>query len=168
MIYFTGCTHFSHKNIIKMANRPFTDELDMNMALIENWNSVVKRGDTVYHLGDVTWDYRYWETFIKPYLEGTVYYIKGNHDPVSKALEYQEISWKNTKFILFHYPIEDWNARHHGSIHLHCHTHDHNKVTAKGRFNVTVEANNYTPVSIGEIYDTMRLPDNIYIPPWKK
>ena len=45
-------THFNHKNIIDYCNRPFTDADNMNTALIQNWNSVVKSDDIVYHLGD--------------------------------------------------------------------------------------------------------------------
>lgn len=166
MIYFTGCTHFFHKNIIKMAKRPFYDEEEMNHVLIENWNKVVKPTDTVYHLGDITWNPYLWEEVIYHQLNGHKYFIKGNHDTTG-AKPYEEFSYNGKRFILFHYPIDDWNARHHGSIHLHCHTHQHEKVTAPGRYNVTVEANDYTPVSIEHILDVMSQPENIYIPPWK-
>jgi len=54
-IFFTGCTHFGHANIIKLANRPFSDVGEMNEALVERWNARVQPGDRVYHLGDVAW-----------------------------------------------------------------------------------------------------------------
>ena len=46
--------HFDHANIIKLANRPFSDVNEMNDKIIENWNSVVSAGDMVYILGDIT------------------------------------------------------------------------------------------------------------------
>ena len=46
-------THWYHENIIKLCHRPFLSAKEMNEKLIENWNSVVSRDDTVYHLGDV-------------------------------------------------------------------------------------------------------------------
>ena len=51
-IYVTSDTHFNHKNIIEYCNRPYSSVEEMNKAIIDNWNSVVKDEDTVYVLGD--------------------------------------------------------------------------------------------------------------------
>ena len=53
MIYFTSDLHLGHPAIIHMQNRPFTDVEDMNQKLINNYNAVVKKNDTVYILGDI-------------------------------------------------------------------------------------------------------------------
>ena len=47
MIYLIGCTHFGHKNIVKLANRPFQSIDEMDDVLIQNWNRTVKAKDIV-------------------------------------------------------------------------------------------------------------------------
>ncbi len=50
--FFTADTHFGHASILKHCTRPFTSVDEMDSALIENWNSIVSRKDSVYILGD--------------------------------------------------------------------------------------------------------------------
>lgn len=50
--WFIGDTHFNHTNIIQYCDRPFTNVEEMNDYIIQQWNSVVGKNDTVYHLGD--------------------------------------------------------------------------------------------------------------------
>ena len=45
--FFTADLHFDHPEIIKHCNRPFKAVLEMNIALIENWNNRVRKNDTV-------------------------------------------------------------------------------------------------------------------------
>ena len=59
-IWVTSDTHFRHANILKFKDsdgnlvRPGFEDVDaMDEHMIERWNSVVKPGDMVYHLGDV-------------------------------------------------------------------------------------------------------------------
>lgn len=192
-VFFTGCTHFDHANIIGLANRPFTSVDEMNEVMVENWNKTVKPNDEVFHLGDVVYGRSansagYW--FSK--LNGRKTVILGNHDEgldffnsdagVKGVQNYCDLKRGGKHFILFHYPMEDWDRRYKGSIHLHCHTHQtalerpslphiygsglsgHPNDTpglvlpAKypadqfcNRFNVTVEATGYKPISMDEI-----------------
>lgn len=53
MIYFTSDMHLGHKAVIRMQNRPFENVEEMNRILIDNYNSVVHKDDTVYILGDI-------------------------------------------------------------------------------------------------------------------
>ncbi|WP_454287211.1 metallophosphoesterase [Rhizobium arsenicireducens] len=181
--FFTGCTHFGHDNIIRLADRPFADVNEMNEALVERWNAKVKPRDTVYHLGDFAWkDAAEW----LGRLNGSKVIIIGNHDRlddleghpavtrVASILPYHEIGIASTRVVLFHYPIDDWNGRWKGHLHLHCHTHskqcrnpnmpfDHQSGLSIpnrfppdikcNRFNVGVDACGFTPVSINEILD---------------
>lgn len=54
-VFLTADTHFFHKKILEFerAARPFSSVEEMNEVLIDNWNSVVTKRDTVWHLGDV-------------------------------------------------------------------------------------------------------------------
>ena len=52
-VFVCADLHFYHKNIITYENRPYPDVESMNYGLIKNWNSVVKKDDTVFVLGDV-------------------------------------------------------------------------------------------------------------------
>jgi len=78
-IWFTSDTHFYHKNIIKFTNRPWNTVEEMNNALINNWNEVVKPNDTVFHLGDFAFTSNgNWKKLINE-LNGKIYLILGNH-----------------------------------------------------------------------------------------
>ena len=59
-IWVISDTHFDHANILTFTDKVgkpcrdcCTDVEVMNEQMIANWNSVVKPGDKVYHLGDV-------------------------------------------------------------------------------------------------------------------
>lgn len=151
MIYFTGCTHFGHYNIIKLAKRPFTSVEEMDSVLIENWNKTVKPNDMIIHHGDFSYKgIKSPETYLKN-LNGNIIILRGNHDPYNWGKPYYEFKEKNTSVVCFHYPIEEWNGWFRDSIHTHCHTHRPVLKSAERRFNVTVEACNYKPISLDEL-----------------
>jgi len=164
MIYFTSDLHFYHEKIISHTNRPFSNMEKMNQALIENWNRTVSAQDEIYILGDVTMKGPELAEEALSQLKGHKYLIKGNHDRFVKnenfnnslfewIKDYYELSYENNKFILFHYPIEEWNGYFRGTIHLHGHQHNneyynYNNLENKiRRYDVGVDANYMTPVS---------------------
>ena len=170
MIYFTSDLHFDHDNIIKYCNRPYKDTTEMNNMLIANWNSIVKPQDTVYILGDIMMSKNAGD--VSKYIErltGHKILIQGNHDYFVKDYKnqrydflddiksYEEINYNKQRFCLMHYPIMDWNHMYHGSYMLHGHMHNepiynyNNKNEGLKRYDVGVDANNYTPVSIEQI-----------------
>lgn len=161
-------THFGHTNIIKYCGRPYKNVFDMDESLVENWNSVVKKGDYVYHLGDVFMegpknsadkDYR---QHILRRLNGRITLILGNHDDVSYLSNtgrfHEIVLWKpwnisksKKPFIMTHVPIHKdsvmWEAR--DGFNLHGHTH--NFGSPKGPYkSACVELHNYTPVNLEE------------------
>lgn len=50
--FVTADTHFGHKNIVRLASRPFESIEEMNRELILLWNAKVPKNAVVYHLGD--------------------------------------------------------------------------------------------------------------------
>lgn len=134
--WFTSDTHYHHKNIIKYSDRPFKSVEEMNEAMINNFNSVVKPGDLVYHLGDFGFCTADQADAILSRLNGKQkFLIFGNHDKVLQsnpallkkhfiwAKDFKEIRIEDTKVVLCHYSMRVWNRSHHGSYQLYGHSH---------------------------------------------
>ena len=79
MSYFvTADTHFGHAKIIGYCDRPFSSVEEMNKGLVDNWNSVVKPEDVVFHLGDVGFGKSGFSCVSQ--CNGRKILIRGNHD----------------------------------------------------------------------------------------
>lgn len=166
--FFTADLHFFHKNVITYENRPFESVEDMNNALIKNWNKKVTPRDSVYILGDFSLGGPDQTLSVIRRLNGQLHLIRGNHDSIMDKKEiakqfnfvkdYYELKQKRAgrRIVMFHYPINNWNAKHHGSIHLHGHSHftkpEEQLVKEPNRINVGVGFHGYTPVSLEEIF----------------
>lgn len=167
--WFTADTHFGHANIIKYCSRPFKDSVEMNEAIIENWNKVVQSHDLVYHLGDfcfgkgVTGDSMF--NSYRNRLKGLIVFIKGNHDHLawrnrSKFYaahdSYYETEVNGKEITLCHYAMRVWNKSHHGAWHLYGHSHgslpdDPNSLS----FDCGVDCFNYRPINFDEVAQVM-------------
>ena len=83
-VFFTSDTHFCHDKGFLYEPRGFSNVKEMNEAIVERWNSVVKPEDTVYHLGDMALnDIDEAMIYIRQ-LNGKIYWIYGNHDTNKK------------------------------------------------------------------------------------
>lgn len=172
-VFFTSDTHFFHKNICRYSGRPFDSVEDMNEALIERWNTCVGRADLVYHLGDVAFAKA---SVVEPLLNrlnGKIILIPGNHDSadVQKLSRWEdvqklmEVSINGKHITLCHYRMMVWNKSHHGSLHLHGHSHSgtggkpHPIGTGIPPTNqcldVGVDCWDYYPVTLTEIMERM-------------
>lgn len=134
-IWFTGDTHFDHQ---RMADqwRPFNSVEEMNEKLIEAWNSKIKKGDRVYHLGDFSFGNKTKIEETLDRLNGQIHMIRGNHDGQLDSLAHRFASYSpyrelkipgyagHRRVILFHFPIESWHGVGRGQFHLHGHTHN--------------------------------------------
>lgn len=83
-IWVTSDTHFNHVNIIKYCNRPFLSVEEMNEVIINNWNDVVPKGATVYHLGDFALGDKSLIPDLLNRLNGHIKFVMGNHDNYEK------------------------------------------------------------------------------------
>lgn len=170
-VFFTSDTHFNHRNVIKYSNRPWDTVEEMNAALIERWNSCIKKDDTVYHLGDFTLTMKV--DLIDEWLgqlNGQIRLVKGNHDNWVKRLDRlkngDRIKWvrdyaerhftvdgQQHKLVLCHFPMLFWHNSHHGSIMLHGHCHGGAEQLNQGlrRMDVGVDCNDWYPVSLHDV-----------------
>lgn len=169
MKYFIADMHFFHENVIEFSHRPFKDVAEMNQQLIDNWNSVVQSPkDEVYIVGDFL--YRgtgEQANAILKKLRGKKFLVKGNHEQYLKdkafdlshfewIKDYHTLKYYKKKFILFHYPILEWDGYFRGAIHLYGHVHDtqttyFETISGPRAVNIGADMIDYKPISIDEI-----------------
>jgi calcineurin-like phosphoesterase family protein len=158
-IFFVSDMHLGHKNIIRLSNRPFGSLDEMDQTIIDNYNSVVKPGDTVYDLGDFcfTNPKRYLDRFNIPAIR-----IKGSHDhdikePYMLVIKPQGLMddyGSPLVITLCHYAMRSWQTSHYGSWHLY--GHHHGLLPPYGlSFDVGVDCWNYYPVSLEQVREKM-------------
>lgn len=170
MIWFCADTHFGHDNIRAYCDRPFASIEEHDAAIVNNWNTVVGKNDTVYHLGDLAFFRGRNKTNklvdLCNSLNGKKYLILGNHDRGSNLyklginfdilgsyydLKIQDPEMGKVTIVLCHYPIERWNKKHFGSLHLHGHCHGTLESKGIARMDVGVDSHEYFPISFEEI-----------------
>lgn len=83
-VWFTADTHFGHLAMAAEGKgwRPFATVPEHDAFLAERWNSTVRPGDQVWHLGDVAMGNREAGLELVAGLNGTKHLITGNHDSV--------------------------------------------------------------------------------------
>lgn len=81
-IFFTSDTHFGHDKEFLYGPRGFDNWLECGEAIVENWNSIVKPGDEVWHLGDMMLTEQNEDQAIEwiESLNGKIHWLIGNHD----------------------------------------------------------------------------------------
>jgi len=173
-IWIISDTHFRHANILKFTDSTtgdlvrgdrFADVDAMDEHMIEQWNSVVKQGDIVYHLGDVVMGDKEWFKKNWPRLNGSKRLIVGNHDDIpflSSGGFFKKVQmWRmfpEFGLMFSHVPLHESSLRRgapndpDAPILTNIHGHIHQNPSPEGPYrNVSVEAINYTPVHIEEL-----------------
>lgn len=132
----------------------------MDEKIIENWNKVVTKEDTVYHLGDFSF------ADPLPYLErlnGTIILVPGNHDRAGKFYgkikilpALCEIKVNEQSIVLCHYAMRVWNKSHYGSWMCYGHSHSNLPDDPNSRsIDVGVDCHNFTPLSFDQVKEIM-------------
>lgn len=172
-IFITSDLHLMHSKPFLYEPRGFTSIEEMNEAIVERWNEVVKPNDIIYNLGDFAMnDVDAAISYIQR-LNGHIIWIAGNHDSKAKidkilgACWQQDLSYagyadvlKVHKFIFYlsHYPTLTGNMDDTGLRHrvwnLHGHTHSKERwdiITMPFSYNVCLDAHSCYPVNIEEV-----------------
>lgn len=176
-IFFTSDTHFGHGKSFLFEPRGFSSVEEMNEAIIENWNKVVKPTDIVYHLGDTMLSDNTCGLECFKRLNGQIFLIYGNHDTdARKNLLFTELSGKmlggwyawvikygKLSIYMSHYPTitSNFDQKHFSQhvIAVHGHTHQRtNWLDPKNPFlyHVGLDSHNNTPVHIDEVITDIR------------
>lgn len=169
-IWVVSDTHLFHSNILTFRDsktgklvrgNKFSNVSEMNEYMLDKWNSVVKPGDRVYHLGDVfigsKEDFsRFWPKF-----NGSKNLIVGNHDPIkvlSSGGFFKKVQmWRmfpEFGLILSHVPLHISSMYRHqlGRPLYGIHGHIHQNSSPIGPYrNVCVEVIDYTPINIEDL-----------------
>jgi len=127
-VYVVSDTHFGHRKIIEFEPiaRPFTTIEEHDSVLVERWNAVVTKYDTVWHLGDVFFGKN--GHHILAALNGHKNLVLGNHDHYPLAV-YQQYFGKicgaaeYEGCLLTHVPVHpNQMYRYRKNIHGHMHS----------------------------------------------
>jgi calcineurin-like phosphoesterase family protein len=170
-IWVISDTHFQHANILtfkesetgKLVRGSLFDNVDqMDECMMDNWNSVVKPGDKVYHLGDVFFGNK--ESFIKLWkrLNGQKRLILGNHDDAKFFAKHELVAkidvWRmfpEFGLLLTHVPVHESTLgegrfKKTKMVNVHGHIHQNPSPTPNHKC-VCVEQINYTPVNLEDL-----------------
>lgn len=173
-IFFIGDTHWGHAKSLSFLKpdgerlRPFDSCEEMDETLVDNWNRVVGKTDTIYHLGDVVIPRS--SLPILGRLNGRKILIRGNHDQhcslkdftkyfedVRGAFFFQPGSNFLGGLILTHIPVhpECLSGHYRGNVHghLHCHRVMKDGEIDRRYFNACVECNDFTPVALDTVIE---------------
>lgn len=152
--------HFAHNNMA--IHRGFDSSESHDNYIIEKWNSVVRKKDITYILGDVTMETKKGYELLDK-LNGIKHVVLGNHDrrqDVNELLNHVDTvcaSYKEKDILFTHIPIHPRELKYRCKINIHGHLHEHVVKKMFGLFidkryiNVSCEQINYTPRTLKEL-----------------
>lgn len=170
-IWFWSDLHLGHVNMYNFTNydgtpcRPWDADsiLEAEETMIQNYNELVKPGDTVYNLGDVGSRTNHISYFMNRVVPSRRILIMGNHDNKIGAKflgkYFNEIRgcYNLESYIMSHIPISSGSkGRFKRNIHGHTHgniitENENGKIPDLWYKNVCVEITKYRPINFSEI-----------------
>lgn len=170
-IWLTSDLHFFHDRGFIYEPRGFKSVREMNDAIIENYNRVVKPDDDVYILGDLLLggpDSLDKGLKLIGELNGNLHLVRGNHDTDTRWFAYSTLQnvveqqnaiylkHEGYHFFMTHYPCFTANLEKESlkqcTINLYGHTHQmtHFYQDIPFMYNVGVDSHDCAPVSIDQ------------------
>jgi len=176
-VWFTSDTHFGSERTLKLSKRPFKTVKEMDETIINNWNSIVSKEDTIYHLGD-------FGDFNKAKeLNGNIILISGNYDDkvsdkeildsgIKKVIrEFRYETWINNNNSQFkydkyyiqmsHYPSHLDEIFSLNTFNLFGHIHKLQMVKEFG-LNVGIDCHNFYPIDLDTVLFYRNAIDKFY------
>jgi calcineurin-like phosphoesterase family protein len=165
--FVTSDLHLGHAKMLSFVNsdgtrmRPFSSIEEMHETMIERFNSVVRKKDRLYILGDVAIPRSGLNLLDR--FNGSKVLVRGNHD-IYKLQDYAKHfvdirgAFYRDGVIFTHIPVHPGNfsGRYIGNAHghLHCHEVKQNDGAPDDRyFNCCVEKHSFNPVPLECIKD---------------
>lgn len=170
--WFISDTHFGHRKLLEFyknreqlaggTNEEAIERFDS--AMVERWNSLIGRGDTVYHIGDFGGGTTESSIKVLRRLNGKKQLVPGNHDrklvqnaeflrqwTVVHPYSYKEVSVEGQKIVLSHFPMWEWNQIHRGAWHIHGHLHGKPHHIPGKILDVGVDGHHLYPYELDEV-----------------
>lgn len=161
-VLFGADLHFDHKFMADLRGYG-RDNLDvMNEAIVDEWNSIASKNDDVFFLGDFSFANAERTRMFFNRLNGKKHLWEGNHDPNHvKRLPWESVNVLSKRSVegqtlwLCHYPMMTWANAHHGTWHLHGHSHGNGQWANSTRLDVGMDATGKVLISFEEVAEIM-------------
>lgn len=161
-LFFTSDLHFGHKFMADLRGfgRERLDEHDE--SIIDAWNSVAGTRDEIHVLGDFSFHGAQKTEAIFSRLNGHKYLYLGNHDHKHTmrlgwefVKDFGRVKHDGQSLWCFHYPMLTWPNAHHGTWHLHGHSHGNLQAPSSTRMDVGPDATGRVLTSIEQVREFM-------------
>jgi len=154
--------HLGHGKIVEFENRPPNHQ----ELIVERWNKLVGKNDSVLCLGDLTFGSKEYTQKITSKLNGNKFLIRGNHDnrtdtwyrdigfePLECIYKVFKDKYETYTSVLFtHIPVVPLPK---GWLNIHGHVHSNKRrgefALSKGHCNVCCEVLDFYPIKIFEL-----------------
>lgn len=164
--WYTSDFHYDHHNLYKRGTRPFSGAKECQDAILQNFNEVIRKGDTLYILGDLSLSANYDElaAWLNS-ISGTKIVILGNHDHETTLKHLKDDGiianyhpWKGTRdhgipvFMTHFVPLEAHSGPE-ARLYLHGHVHGmlRDILNCPLLCDVGVDANDFKPFSLDNV-----------------